>query len=266
MWSVFSAAPAKQRELILQGILSVCCFPQLSFISGSVRELIKIDFLALLPPELGFKILTYLDTTSLCKAAQVSRRWRQLADDDVVWHRMCEQHIDRKCTKCGIGLPLLERKRLRMEKRQIQLRATGRGMNEWSPNITPLPESRPASREASAEPSVGEKRRYEDGLPSPETSIKRHCSRSESGERDHQASIKRPWKDVYKQRFKVGKAWREGRCKISVLKGHSNGITCIQLRSQVIATGSYDCTIKLWDLTTGEEIRTLGILNCERIF
>ena len=137
MWSLFSAAPSKHRNLMLQGILTQCCFPQLSFISSSVRNLIKIDFLAALPTELGFKILCYLDTTSLCKASQVSRRWRQLADDDVVWHKMCEQHIDRKCTKCGWGLPLLDQRRLRTEKRRIQLRASGRGLNEWSPEISP---------------------------------------------------------------------------------------------------------------------------------
>ena len=74
---------------MLQGILAQCCFPQLSFISASVRNLIKIDFIGALPHELGFKILSYLDTTSLCTAAQVSRKWRQLADDDVVWHKMC---------------------------------------------------------------------------------------------------------------------------------------------------------------------------------
>ena len=64
MWSLFSAAPSKHRNLMLQGILAQCRFPQLSFISSSVRNLIKIDFLAALPTELGFKILCYLDTTS----------------------------------------------------------------------------------------------------------------------------------------------------------------------------------------------------------
>lgn len=37
MWSLFSAAPAKQRKLMLQGILNVCCYPQLSYISSSIR-------------------------------------------------------------------------------------------------------------------------------------------------------------------------------------------------------------------------------------
>ncbi len=52
---------------------------------------------------------------SLGKAAQVSKSWKALADDDLLWRRMCGQHIDRKCEKCGWGLPLLERRRLKVE-------------------------------------------------------------------------------------------------------------------------------------------------------
>ena len=121
VWSLFSAAPARHRELMLQGVLSQLCFPQLSLVSREVSEALKIDFIAALPVELSQKVLCYLDTVSLTKAAQVSRRWRQLADDDAVWVRMCEQHVNRKCTKCGWGLPLLERKRLRNYTRQRQL-------------------------------------------------------------------------------------------------------------------------------------------------
>ena len=100
VWALFSAAPAKHRNTMLQGVLAQCCFPQLSYLSANVQKLIKIDFLAALPSEVAFRILCFLGTTSLCKAAQVSQKWRQLSDDDVVWHRMCEQHISRKCTKC----------------------------------------------------------------------------------------------------------------------------------------------------------------------
>ncbi|TKA22775.1 hypothetical protein B0A50_07877 [Salinomyces thailandicus] len=275
VWSLFSAAPAKHRNMMLQGILTQCCFPQLSFISANVRDLIKIDFLSALPPELGYKILCYLDTTSLCKAAQVSQRWRSLADDDVVWHKMCEQHIDRKCTKCGWGLPLLERKRLRIEKRQIQLRATGRGLNQWSPAITPIPEdavpnarslqqAATASSEASSSSAAGAKRPIESGPSSP-VSVKRLCSRDDasaeataSTEREsYFEPKKRPWKDVYKDRFKVGTAWKYGRCSTRVFKGHNNGVMCLQFDDNVLITGSYDSTVKVWNTRTGEELRTL---------
>lgn len=267
VWSLFSAAPSKHRNLMLQGVLSQCCFPQLSYISASVRDLIKIDFLSALPPELGFKILCFLDTTSLCKAAQVSRRWRELADDDVVWHRMCEQHIDRKCTKCGWGLPLLERKRLRKEKRQIQLRATGRGINEWSPTLTPMPAPTPANEPAelietaqpeakdAEAPTTGSKRSHE-ATDSPIS--KKACTKSLRAEDESYFQPKvRPWKDVYKDRFKVGTNWKYGRCSTKIFRGHTNGVMCLQHDDNVLITGSYDSTIKVWDIETGEEIRTL---------
>lgn len=261
VWSLFSAAPGKHRNLMLQGILTQCCFPQLSFIANNVRDLIKIDFLAALPDELGYQILCYLDTASLCKAAQVSQRWRSLADDDVVWHRMCEQHIDRKCTKCGWGLPLLERKRLRIEKRQIQLRASGRGINQWSPTITPIsegPVDTPMhSADGDSESSQGRKRSADSILSSPEAA-KRRCSRDEVALGDsYFAPRKRPWKDIYKDRFKVGTAWKYGRCSTKIFKGHTNGVMCVQFDDNILISGSYDATVKVWDIHTGEELRTL---------
>lgn len=245
---------------MLQGILAQCCFPQLSYLSANVKELIRIDFLSALPAELSYKILCSLDTISLCKAAQVSRRWRQLADDDVVWHRMCEQHIDRKCIKCGWGLPLLERKRLRASKRQIQLRATGRGLNTWSPNITPNPE-------AFENTTIGSNGilSQKTGENDPESSdvnlgtvvttkAARPCLKSTESEYLRKT---RPWKDVYKDRFKIGTNWKYGRCSIKTFKGHTNGIVCLQFLDNILATGSYDATIKIWNIETGEEIRTL---------
>jgi F-box/WD-40 domain protein MET30 len=144
-----------------------------------------------------------------------------------------------------------------MEKRQIQLRATGRGLNEWSPDITPLPESLPASREGSPDLHTGSKRSFNTGLPSPEIPNKRICARSQSADTYHHNLVRRPWKDVYKARFKVGTNWKYGRCSIKVLKGHTNGVVCLQFRDNILATGSYDASIKIWDIESGKEIRTL---------
>ena len=256
VWSLFSAAPAKQRNLMLQGILTQCCFPQLSYLSTNVRDLIRIDFLTALPPEISYKVLCFLDTTSLCKAAQVSRRWRSLADDDVVWHKMCEQHIDRKCTKCGWGLPLLERKRLRASNRQIQLRATGRGLNEWSPNITPYPEAENGHLPASSSSDEGV-RQASNALVS--SAKDRTTSSVMDVDDSYFRPRTRPWKDVYKDRFRVGTNWKHGRCSIKVFKGHTNGVMCLQMceSERILATGSYDSTIKIWNIDTGEEIRTI---------
>ena len=278
VWSLFSAAPAKHRDLMLQGILAQCCSPQLSQISASVRELVKIDFLTVLPAEIGLRIMTYLDPASICRAAQVSRRWRQLADDDVVWHRMCEQHIDRKCTKCGIGLPLLTQKRLRTEKRQIQLRADGaHGLDPpsnapvqsaQSPLMgTPAPMDSLMGRAATqtAPKSIaitGVKRVSEGDCIDAIYSPKRVCTSTplseSSGDYFAQKPPKtRPWKDVYRERHRISSNWSRGRFALRGFHGHENGVMCLQFNDNILATGSYDSTIKIWNIDTGDELRTL---------
>ncbi|TGZ83347.1 WD40 repeat-like protein [Ascodesmis nigricans] len=243
VWNLFSAAPAQMRKLMLQGILQQCCFPQLSYLSGAVRDLIRIDFLSTLPPEISFKILSYLDTASLCRAAQVSHNWRVLADDDVVWHKMCEQHIDRKCDKCGWGLPLLERKRLRASRRTMELRAQ-QPQSAFTQQIT-AGTSRlniNGKRPESSEPT-----------PDPATVVKRPCQR----EGEVTPFRPQPWKTVFSERYKVEANWRRGRCIKREFKGHTDGILCLQFDEQTLATGSYDSTIKIWDIETGEVLQTL---------
>jgi F-box and WD-40 domain protein MET30 len=251
VWSLFSAAPSKHRDLMLQGILTQCCFPQLSTVSREVHEQLKIDFMAALPTEISYKILCSLDTVSLCKAAQVSRRWRDLADDDTVWHRMCEQHIDRKCTKCGWGLPLLERKRLRDWQRQRQLAENNAGGHSNADDEIPESSSSSVSHSQKRPLAIRDearetKRQCVNGVGEPNTKI--HL--------DEERKF-RPWKSVYRDRFKVGSNWKYGRCSIKSFRGHDNGVTCLQFDDNILVTGSYDSTIKIWNIESGQEIRTL---------
>jgi hypothetical protein len=70
------------------------CFSQLSLLTGQLGQLIRIDPFGVLPCELLLKVLAHLDATSLCRAAQVSKRWKALADDDGdLWCRIREQYI-----------------------------------------------------------------------------------------------------------------------------------------------------------------------------
>jgi F-box and WD-40 domain protein MET30 len=236
---------------MIQGILSSSCFPQLSLVSREVQSQLKIDFISALPNEISIKILSALDTVSLCKAAQVSRHWRVLADDDAVWHRMCEQHIDRKCTKCGWGLPLLERNRLRNWTRQRRLAASQKEPSDHamplSPPTLPLPNTpkTPASPKRNASPSA-------EDAPSKRQRVSR------VGSSENAVEHRRPWKDVYRDRWQIGVNWKLMRYSLKTFKGHTNGVTCLQIWDDTtLATGSYDNTIKIWNLESGEEVRTL---------
>jgi len=261
IWSLFSAAPAFHRKLILQGILSQCCFPQLSFISSQIHQLVRIDFISALPTEISYKVLSYLDAISLCKAAQVSRKWREMADDDIVWMKICRQHIDRKCTKCGWGLPLLEQRRLRAATRAAN---AAEEVARTSPTNTPVvpvgllsyiteDEVRAAS-EPSTPSATGLKRSADDSELSSDDRTSPAKRSTPSSLRTH---TKRPWKTVYSERCKVEQNWRHGRYSVKVLRGHENGVICLQASDNMIATGSYDCTVRLWDLETLQPLKTL---------
>ncbi|CAJ2509741.1 Uu.00g056410.m01.CDS01 [Anthostomella pinea] len=256
VWSLFSAAPTKHRELMLQGIITQCCFPQLSIVSREVHEQLKIDFLSTLPTELSLKILCYLDCSSLCKAAQVSRRWNTLSGDDVVWHRMCEQHIGRKCEKCHWGLPRLEKKRLKEWKIQHQadLQNSRRAMvPSLATSVNGHGSLASSAAKRGAETLDDHARPKRQCIQSAATSSQPPTTSQQELEKKF-----RPWKDVYRDRFKVGSNWKYGRATMKTFAGqHTNGVTCLQFDDNILATGSYDSTIKLWDIETSEVIRTL---------
>jgi F-box/WD-40 domain protein MET30 len=246
---------------MLQGVITQCCFPQLSVVSREVSEQLKIDFLSALPTELSFKVLRFLDCVSLCKASQVSRRWRTLADDDYVWHHLCLQHIERKCTVCGWALPRLETRRLKDWKRQHQLAARNRQTEvvEIHDTIMDVTESDSVSTASTSTKRAASELDDTDN----ERPKKQRVQESRSSSEDaHQLTERkfRPWKDVYRDRFRIGSNWKYGRCSIKTFRGeHTNGVTCLQMDQNlnILATGSYDSTIILWDMENGSVIRVL---------
>ncbi|OCF40962.1 F-box and WD-40 domain-containing protein MET30 [Kwoniella heveanensis CBS 569] len=296
MWSTFSNAPHGKRKLILEGILTMCCFSQLSHLSDSLNQIIRIDPFSLLPRETSLRILGYLDAFSLGRAAQVSKSWKALADDDLLWRRMCGQHIDRKCEKCGWGLPLLERKRLRVElkdrspaglvehdhshehetgqsrvvTRNEVLSGTAEGFGPIGLKSCDMPAKSPAvagfKRSAPSSPFAQplKKVRMEESDTEDEHTPELSDAKSVNGHLTRDVRLTRPWKTVYCERLMVERNWRKGRCNTRVLKGHTDGVMCLQYHTAltnpsypVLITGSYDRSVRVWNLDSGEEVRVL---------
>lgn len=246
----------------------MCCFSQLSLLSEQLSHLIRIDPFTVLPSEVSLKILGYLDATSLCRAAQVNKRWKNLADDDILWRGICEQHIGQKCLKCGWGLPILE-------KRRVQ-RFTSPPLS-----LTPVPEARkkrdceanhsdepPSKRQRAESDEPDSDTHSHNHVHSPQPSISQTMSALDSlnpllAPDDPQPcdTLTRPWKDVYCERLTIERNWRRGRCTVRTLSGHTDGVMCLQFSETlshpafpVLITGSYDRTIRVWNLETGREV------------
>ncbi|KAG8910734.1 hypothetical protein FRC01_006161, partial [Tulasnella sp. 417] len=318
IWSAFSASSHARRALILQGILTMCCQSELSLLSEQLTQLNRIDPFSFFPRELSLKILGFLDARSLTRAAQVSRHWRGLADDDVLWKTMCEQHIERKCYKCGWGLPLLERR-----SKSGANSPTGAGSSAAGGFTSTLlgtkrtassdsddesdsgSVARPRKRARSDPPIFAHHDNAEDSTPAHHTATSAGPSTSRPSPvqlpsapsvltvphhqrpaspspppphspvvagsplptprinlpRNH---LTRPWKDVYSERLTIARNWRLGRASVSVLKGHTDGVMCLQYNDKlqhpsfpILITGSYDRTVRVWNMETGQEVHRL---------
>lgn len=235
----------------------------------------------------------HLDAISLGRAAQVSKSWKALADDDLLWRTMCEQHIEKKCEKCGWGLPLLEKKRKRKtatpstQQQQQSHQELRQNYNAAHHNHTPLPKTLEealdgAISDASAnngssfiQTTKAKRARLESGKPGPLSlddltiisnppSPRFNGLQSKPPHPSNSQQLTRPWKSVYCERLAIARNWQRGKCKFRVLNGHTNAVTCLQYDDTmhdpaypVLMTGSWDRSVRIWNADNGECINVL---------
>ena len=124
MLDSFEAMPSEMKTYVMYQLLRRCPKPALQFIADVVSPALKCDFLTLLPLELGLNVLKYLDLKSLCRAAQVSKRWRHLVDsNETAWKQLFD--------KAGYVLPEGELQRAIREGWGWQY-----GQDDWEKDIS----------------------------------------------------------------------------------------------------------------------------------
>jgi F-box and WD-40 domain protein CDC4 len=82
MLDTFDAMPNDMKTMMMYQFLRRCSRKTLHVIADVVNPALKCDFLDQLPTELSLHILTFLDHKDLCRAAQVSKRWRDITDSN----------------------------------------------------------------------------------------------------------------------------------------------------------------------------------------
>ncbi|BGP08647.1 hypothetical protein JCM10049v2_004494 [Rhodotorula toruloides] len=299
IWSLFSSSPSKRRLLILRGLLTIACPSQLSFLQEALALEMRLDPVELLPREVTLKIFGYLDAISLGRAAQVSRAWKGMADDDLLWRTMCEQHIERKCEKCGWGLPLLgeRRRKARLAMNSLPASRAGEVSRGRDSDVRRMLEDT-ATSAAQAQAEHQHLHHHDDsGAPSSAMVIEPGSAASSDSHRHKRSKtssptpsrpasprppssrpsllpasadsapvvpLTRPWKHVYCERLAIERNWRRGTCAATVLSGHTDSITCLQVAEDlphpnfpVLMTGSWDRSVRIWNLETGKEVGVL---------
>ena len=73
----FERLPDQLKGYVMHQLLRRCPKQTLHVVADVVNPALKCDFLGMLPNELSQHIVKYLDVRSMCRASQVSKKWRQ---------------------------------------------------------------------------------------------------------------------------------------------------------------------------------------------
>ncbi|ORX58473.1 WD40 repeat-like protein [Piromyces finnis] len=232
------------KRVVFKRLLKECSKTELSILSQLLSPLLTVDFFTDLPVEIVRKILSYLDAESLCHCAQVSKRWKELSDDDIVWKDMCERHIGGKCQRCGWGLPLMYNTKRKSNDITIY---QNKRIKKNSNQLTNTPSNTSNTNKA--------------------TNNKHQQNNNQNRSKQNIAHYQRHWKEIYAERLLVERNWRNGKYSTKIFEGHTDSVMCLQIDEarSLMLTGSYDHTIKMWNTDTGKCIRTLeGHSRCVR--
>jgi hypothetical protein len=90
---LFRNLSTQAKQALIQQQFNILPIPQLSRLANDLKNRIKIDFIHRLPTEMTLRIFQLLDAKSVCRSSSVSKAWNGRANDDVLWHRLCHQHV-----------------------------------------------------------------------------------------------------------------------------------------------------------------------------
>lgn len=92
MVDAFDSMPEVMQTYVMYQLLRRCAKPTLQIVAYVVNPALKCDPFNVLPVELGLNIIRYLDVQSMCRAAQVSKRWRRhINSDERAWKNLLDR-------------------------------------------------------------------------------------------------------------------------------------------------------------------------------
>ncbi|KAF8950944.1 SCF ubiquitin ligase complex subunit cdc4, partial [Entomortierella lignicola] len=194
--------------------------------------------------ELNCNIFRFLDAPALCKAAQVSKRWRAIVDSDShVWiHQFQKEGFvlgnnEKEAFAQTLGITnhfdhqevkLLKNYRTSKDKGPLKSTSANKGStskgNDYDSDSDTAREDSDSEEEVSMAPEAAS--------PSPTNNDPGQLNDITS------ESMKHPHKALFKRHWIIRQNWAKGRAKRIQFTGHSNRVvTCLQFDSEKIISG-----------------------------
>ncbi|KAH7110573.1 F-box/WD repeat-containing protein pof1 [Dendryphion nanum] len=239
--ALFSDMTRDERLRLLGELLNQCDSHELSFVAEFVSPRLKKDPFMVLPTELCLRILECVDDpTTLARASQVSKKWRELVNDDSAWRLLCQKYSYR-------GLSKEERSEEDDPGDSVE---SSSSVPRWSePRATRADDTLMRDQldgESTSSSTLGENLRTQ--------SLDRGGAKRKISQRRPKATT---YRSHFKQRYMVETAWRSGgECDARQITPDQGVVTSLHLTKKYIVVALDNAKIHVFDVN-GNHQKTL---------
>ena len=287
MLESFDTMPNEFKSWMMYQFLRRCPRKTLHMVADVVNPALKCDFLRQLPLELGLHVLSYLDHRDLCRAAQVSKHWRNIVDsNETGWKELFDRdgfelppnELEKAITEGwgwqdpvgaeGCEVDLSHQNRLTSSESEL-LKSAAKPEN-LEPATTTRTRSTKRKRALGYAGNDRAKRRTsglemrDDGSSPVDHGYKAEGPISAA----NAAAVAVPdphiglpslrklhlFKSLYRRHHMIRQSWTSGKVKpghMAFAAHPRHVITCLQFDEDKIITGSDDCLIHVYDTKSG---------------
>ncbi|KAK3693232.1 WD40-repeat-containing domain protein [Podospora appendiculata] len=281
----FDAMPNDYKTWMMYQFLRRCPRKTLHMVADVVNPALKCDFLKQLPVELSLQVLSYLDHRDLCRAAQVSKHWRNIVDsNETGWKELFDRD--------GFELPQGELQKaivqgwgwqdpVGVEGCEVDLSL----QNRLTSSESELLRSAAKAEKANAVPKIRSAKRKRGLMVNADRSKRRASAQELKDDRSspvakmhksegpnsaaNAAALAVPdphiglpslrklhlFKSLYRRHLMIRNSWTSGKVKpghVAFAAHPRHVITCLQFDEDKIITGSDDTLIHVYDTKTGQ--------------
>ncbi|KAF4595692.1 Cell division control protein 4 [Ophiocordyceps camponoti-floridani] len=286
MLKAFDAMKTEMKTFMMYQFLRRCPRTTLRVIADTVNPALKCDFLLQLPPELAYNVLSHLDCRDLCRAAQVSKHWRNMVDrNETGWKELFdrdgfvlppgelakavlqgwgwqdpagaadyERDLSMQCRLTSSEFELTRNLRQSVTLPRLRSSKRKRGLSAYSASERSKRRAAAAQQPATSREQTGEPRQHKSEGPMSAASA---AAVAVPDPKLGLPSLRQLhlYKSLYRRHFMIRRNWTSNDVKPShvAFAAHPRHvITCLQFDNDKIITGSDDTLIHIYDTKTGK--------------